>query len=130
MELLDRKQGNYQLNSEVWSTSFRMCPGLLSKEGRQMFYMKHRQRLINTYPSTYILWHVHPLLGNDRKISNYTTSVAKQRLRKEACFLARREVYHCHYAITSKIYNELLSINTLHECKLYSRSQARDNLLF
>jgi hypothetical protein len=26
-----------------------------------------------------ILWHVDPLLGNDREISNYTTAVTKQR---------------------------------------------------
>jgi hypothetical protein len=25
----------------------------------------------------YILWHVDPLLGNDREISSYTTAIAK-----------------------------------------------------
>jgi hypothetical protein len=33
----------------------------------------------------YIVWHVDPLLGNDRESSSYTT-VAKQRLCKEAFF--------------------------------------------
>jgi hypothetical protein len=26
----------------------------------------------------YILWHVDPLLGNDRDVSNYTTAVARE----------------------------------------------------
>jgi hypothetical protein len=32
------------------------------------------------------VWHVDSLLGNDHEISNYTTVVAKQQLRKQACF--------------------------------------------
>jgi hypothetical protein len=35
---------------------------------------------------TSILWHVDPLLGNDREISAYATAVSKQRLRKQANF--------------------------------------------
>jgi hypothetical protein len=34
------------------------------------------------FPNVYlIMWHVYPLLGNDCEISNYTTTVAMQRLR-------------------------------------------------
>jgi hypothetical protein len=29
------------------------------------------------HTNTYILWHVNPLLGNDREISNYTTAITK-----------------------------------------------------
>jgi hypothetical protein len=31
------------------------------------------------------MWHVDPLLGNDREINKYTTAVTEQRLRKQAC---------------------------------------------
>jgi hypothetical protein len=34
----------------------------------------------------YIMWHVEKLLDNDREIGNYTTAVAKQRLRKQTYF--------------------------------------------
>jgi hypothetical protein len=30
--------------------------------------------------ANYIMWHTDPLLGNDRKITNYTTPVFRQRL--------------------------------------------------
>jgi hypothetical protein len=33
-----------------------------------------------TVAAVIILWHVDPLLGNDREISNYTTAVTRQRL--------------------------------------------------
>jgi hypothetical protein len=38
------------------------------------------------------LWHVGPLLGNHREISNYTTAVAKKRLRKRACFHGNKRI--------------------------------------
>jgi hypothetical protein len=31
------------------------------------------------FPSRIILWNVDPLLGNDRKINNYTTAITRQR---------------------------------------------------
>jgi hypothetical protein len=34
-----------------------------------------------------ILWHVDPLLGNDREKSNFTTTLSKLRLRKQTCLL-------------------------------------------
>jgi hypothetical protein len=33
--------------------------------------------LLSTIVSTFILWHVVPLLGNDHEISRYTTSVSR-----------------------------------------------------
>jgi hypothetical protein len=35
---------------------------------------------------SYILWHTDPLLGNDRDISDYTTTVDKYRLHKQTYF--------------------------------------------
>jgi hypothetical protein len=32
------------------------------------------------------MWYIDPLLGNDRKKSNYKTVIAKWWLRKQACF--------------------------------------------
>jgi hypothetical protein len=33
--------------------------------------------ICQTYHSLYILWHVDPLLGNDREVSKYTTAVTR-----------------------------------------------------
>jgi hypothetical protein len=38
-----------------------------------MCYYEH----LDTYMPTLLLWHVEPLLGNDREISNYSTAIAK-----------------------------------------------------
>jgi hypothetical protein len=37
------------------------------------------------------MWHVDPLLDNDSEISNYTTSVARQQLRRQT----RTQQLHC-----------------------------------
>jgi hypothetical protein len=36
--------------------------------------------------------HVDSLLGNDRKISNYTTAIAKEQYRKQACFHGNKRI--------------------------------------
>jgi hypothetical protein len=49
-------------------------------------------QIIMQYPSLKnvnwenILWHVDPLLEDDREVRKYTTAVTEQRLRKQACF--------------------------------------------
>jgi hypothetical protein len=53
-----------------------------------------------------ILWHVDPMLGNDSKISKYTTAVTKQRLRKKSLF-PRQQLF----TGTEEKYFELSSVD-------------------
>jgi hypothetical protein len=46
----------------------------------------------------YILWHPHPLLGNDREIRDYKIAIARQRLRQQM----RMQQFNCNKRIQQK----------------------------
>jgi hypothetical protein len=48
--------------------------------------LKHDLLVTVISQDVYIMWHVDPLLGNDRERSSYTKAVAKQQFRKQVCF--------------------------------------------
>jgi hypothetical protein len=67
-ELIVMRFGMYVMPSEVISTAYIINPF-------HLYYYTAASRIFEVL--TLILWHVDPLLGNNRKISNYTTAVAK-----------------------------------------------------
>jgi hypothetical protein len=44
-------------------------------------------KIIWSLPHVTVLWHIHPVIGNDREASSYTAAVTGKRLRKQACFV-------------------------------------------
>jgi hypothetical protein len=74
--------------------------GLLGNEGRDIKITavgkkkwRYACRLFETNSlKEGAMWHVYPLVGNDREISKNPTAVAKYRLQKQACFHGNKRI--------------------------------------
>jgi hypothetical protein len=64
---MDRKNRSFHV-LQYLSTAIAICGTKTESQ---------KENHTDTYGVSNILWHVDPLLGNDNKISNYTTDVAE-----------------------------------------------------